>query len=249
MNYRVHYDKLIERAKERKLNYYVESHHIIPRCMRGTDDKSNLVNLTAREHFIAHVLLVKVYPNEYGLIKAVSMMCVSGRKQNRVGNRMYGWLREKFSEEISRSQTGKGNSQYGTMWVCNINTNESKKVSTLCDIEEGWVKGRGVTKDKYTKLLAKEAHNSEILSCGLLETLGYPISRINYINIETFRKEVLLYDYLKQGHEPEGRKILCNKFLLSGEKVSKIVNILGVKYKERRGGSRVQILHPQPKTK
>ena len=37
-------------------------------------DKSNLINLTAREHYIAHLLLRKIYPNVFGLNIAIEIM-------------------------------------------------------------------------------------------------------------------------------------------------------------------------------
>jgi len=116
MNYKLHYDRLIQKANNRKLSSYKEAHHIIPKCMNGSDEKNNIIELTAREHFIAHILLVKIYPKEYGLIKSVNMMTV-GQADRKIHNRMYSWLKEKFSEEMSRSQTKKGNSQYGILWV------------------------------------------------------------------------------------------------------------------------------------
>ena len=63
MNYKKHYDLLIDKAKKRieKLPYY-ESHHIIPKSEGGLDDSSNIVKLTAREHFIAHWLLYRIDP-------------------------------------------------------------------------------------------------------------------------------------------------------------------------------------------
>lgn len=39
----------------------IETHHIIMRSLGGSNDKSNLVNLTLREHYVMHELLVKVY--------------------------------------------------------------------------------------------------------------------------------------------------------------------------------------------
>ena len=64
MDYEKVYNNLIENRQLNKLkhkgDYTVEQHHIIPRSCGGTDDKSNLVYLTCREHFIAHWLLVKV---------------------------------------------------------------------------------------------------------------------------------------------------------------------------------------------
>ena len=38
---------------------YHERHHILPKCMGGTNDKSNLIDLYAKEHFIAHKLLAE----------------------------------------------------------------------------------------------------------------------------------------------------------------------------------------------
>lgn len=49
--------KLLNRRKSKE--QYFEIHHILPTSLGGTNDKSNLVLLTAREHFIAHLLLTK----------------------------------------------------------------------------------------------------------------------------------------------------------------------------------------------
>jgi len=55
------YYNLVNNALNRgKISGYTEKHHIIPRCMGGSDDKDNLVVFTAREHFIAHWLLTKM---------------------------------------------------------------------------------------------------------------------------------------------------------------------------------------------
>lgn len=47
-------------VSQRNRDVYGEWHHIIPRSMGGTDESDNLVKLTFREHFIAHLLLVKI---------------------------------------------------------------------------------------------------------------------------------------------------------------------------------------------
>lgn len=67
MNYTKIYSRLISRAVERKRpEGYCEKHHIVPRCMGGTNAKENLVYLTAKEHFLCHKLLVRIYPNVSG---------------------------------------------------------------------------------------------------------------------------------------------------------------------------------------
>lgn len=45
---------LLERGRFNCGNEYHERHHILPKCLGGTDDKENLIDLYAKEHFIAH---------------------------------------------------------------------------------------------------------------------------------------------------------------------------------------------------
>ena len=98
MDYQKIYNSIVTRGKNRLYEGYTESHHIIPRCMGGTDDPSNLVELTAEEHYVCHQLLVKIYPKEIGLVKAAMFMAASGIGPKRNGNKTYGWLKRKFSE-------------------------------------------------------------------------------------------------------------------------------------------------------
>jgi hypothetical protein len=143
MNYQLHYNNLINRAKNRNLEIYTESHHIIPMCLGGEDHKTNLVELTPEEHFVAHQLLVKIYPENYNLIYAANMMCVFSEKNiGRSQNKLYGWLRQKLSEANSLKQTGEGNSQYGTYWISNKEKKLSRKIRIDDEIPIGWIKGR-----------------------------------------------------------------------------------------------------------
>ena len=79
MNYQKIYNHLINKAKSRQnsSNIYVEVHHIIPRSIGGTSDKDNLVELTLREHYLAHELLIKIYPKCNELKYALWMMTVT----------------------------------------------------------------------------------------------------------------------------------------------------------------------------
>ena len=83
MDYKLCYDRLVQNAKERNVvNGYVEVHHIIPKSHGGSDDNSNLVKLTAREHYIAHLLLVKIHPNSITMVKAAKFI-VTGKQIGR----------------------------------------------------------------------------------------------------------------------------------------------------------------------
>jgi hypothetical protein len=105
MNYASIYNRLIERGKNRILSGYSEQHHILPRCMGGGNEKSNLVLLTAEEHFVAHALLVKIHPSHPRLVYALSMMCMNrdGKRQN---NKLYAWHRRRHAEITRIEKTG-----------------------------------------------------------------------------------------------------------------------------------------------
>lgn len=80
MNYRNHYYKFIEyRLAHPPAYQYFEKHHIIPKCVGGGDDDSNLVRVTAREHYILHHLLTKIYSKNYKLKYALEQMSITPR--------------------------------------------------------------------------------------------------------------------------------------------------------------------------
>jgi len=130
MNYRKIHDSIIDRAKNRKISGYTESHHILPKCLGGNNKKENLVKLTAKEHWIIHQILCIIHPKNYSLLKALECMMrksdnqlrnyvISGRQYQRIkkesaklhSERLTGRKRKPFTEEhkknISNSKKGK----------------------------------------------------------------------------------------------------------------------------------------------
>jgi len=108
MDYQKIYDQIINRAKNRKLEGYKERHHIIPKCMNGSNDKSNLVNLTAREHFICHWLLIRIYPFNQKLAHSFWMMCTKKSKRHQyytISSRVYSEAKEMFSRNGLSKET------------------------------------------------------------------------------------------------------------------------------------------------
>ena len=189
MNYKKIYDSLINRAKNRTLNCYKETHHVIPRCVGGSDDKENLVELTPEEHYLAHQLLVKIYPDNQKLTKAAVMMI-----PNRPTNKMYGWLKRRFSVVQSECQSGKGNSQYGSRWI--TDGISAKKITSVENIPPGWRLGRSIDKQKTPSLknlsLCKEciaANNKEIAYSWY--------EKFNNSNCASIREFVRISDYDK----------------------------------------------------
>lgn len=107
MDYTRHYNKLIERApKVRPFDYFTEGHHVVPRCIGGTDD-DGIAYLTPEEHYVAHLLLVKMYPNEPKLVYAANAMSTYKLNGRRLNNKSYGWLRKRHSKIVKEFLTGK----------------------------------------------------------------------------------------------------------------------------------------------
>lgn len=90
MDYKKIYDSIIHRGITRhKPEQYTEKHHIIPRCIGGNDLPSNVVVLTAREHYIAHWLLTKIYPDNWKLYFAFFQMVKSYRHGRIINSRQF----------------------------------------------------------------------------------------------------------------------------------------------------------------
>jgi hypothetical protein len=103
--YKKWHDSIIDRAKNRVLSCYVERHHVIPKSCGGSDDKSNLVKLTAKEHFIVHLLLTKILKgnNKAKMILAFNFMC----DLRKINSRFFNILRLKGLNILSKKLTGR----------------------------------------------------------------------------------------------------------------------------------------------
>lgn len=166
MNYEKVYYQIINKAifeENKAIRYkgngvYYEIHHIIPKSLNGTDNKNNLVLLTAREHFICHWLLVKRYDkntNERNkMLFAFHRMCYSmtGERVNnsKCFEKYRIELNENISEMFSKTTKGKLNHQYNKKWYTNSDTGESKPF--LIKPNEKWILGRNLFKGQCSTL-------------------------------------------------------------------------------------------------
>ena len=123
MNYRHVYMLIIKHAKsemelglrpksryEKRYKFsecYSEFHHILPKSLfpNWSKRKSNLVALTAREHFFCHQLLVKIYPT-YEMWGALFRLSKDGRGDRNVTSREYENIRSNFSRLQSEKKKG-----------------------------------------------------------------------------------------------------------------------------------------------
>jgi len=153
MDYQKHYDALVIRAQTRVLQGYSEKHHIVPKCLGGSNAKSNIVALTAEEHYVAHQLLVKLHPDNAKLLYACSMM--SGNNgRHKHNNKLFGWLRKRQSELNSAAMSGEGNPFFGKKHTeesrAKIRAARAKQQVVPGQYERLAEKHRGVPKPKRT---------------------------------------------------------------------------------------------------
>ena len=168
MDYKNIYYKIIEKAKNEDKNGnrgigYFEKHHILPKSLGGSNDKENLVQLTAREHFICHWLLVKMFNKGtkernkmlYAFWRMKSSPDNNGKRY--INSKAYEKLRIEYVDVVSKlmseNQKGENNSQFGKHWYTNRNTGECKYFSEPPD--ETWIEGRNLFQGESSILFSK----------------------------------------------------------------------------------------------
>lgn len=166
MNYQRIYDQIIDRARDRELDCYREKHHVTPKCLGGSDNKSNLVELTAREHFICHWLLSRLYPEEPKLSYAFWMMSTSKRpNRHRPSSRTYEEAKQLQSTLRSQQLLGHITSQETKEKISKSNRGkkrteeECKRISDSLKGKVGTWNGRIHSEESKQKMREKKLGN------------------------------------------------------------------------------------------
>lgn len=172
--YTKYYYRIIDRAKSRinKPKTYLENHHIIPesffinRSRRGPigwvegnpEDKSNKVKLTAHEHFVCHLLLVKMTDGR-GHIKMANALNRLATKNNKnkkvkITGRMYAIIKKQLSD----ANSGNGNAMYGKpAWNKGLTKETNEIIKQTAEKNTGkssWNKGLPHSNETKAKMSA-----------------------------------------------------------------------------------------------
>lgn len=113
------YFNIIEYRKNNPyIDGYSEKHHVIPKSMGGSNEKKNIVNLTAREHFICHMLLFRMTEGVYKVKMAYAIRLMSNVKNEyqeryKLCARKYSILIETTKSIIGEAKRGENNPFYG----------------------------------------------------------------------------------------------------------------------------------------
>ena len=163
------YYSLIAKRKETPFNGYVENHHIIPRSMGGSNDVDNLVGLSAREHYIAHLLLARMTtgPIQHKMLKAAWLMACPTRKERdyQVNSRIYESLRVAHSSlNADPTRRAKTSASMKTYQATNPWTPERREKQRLLTIEKMQAAG------KWNKGQKKRAASHDVTLSGPKDT-------------------------------------------------------------------------------
>lgn len=118
------YDEFINNILETRGRFecgekYHERHHIVPKCMGGTDDKDNLIDLFAREHFEAHRMLALENPDNEKLVYAwwcMSTMQNDYMERYKITAKEYEELKIQYSQLMQEKMNGSNNPMYNRSW-------------------------------------------------------------------------------------------------------------------------------------
>jgi hypothetical protein len=190
MDYLKIYNAIIDRAKLRNkdINEYYEKHHIIPKCLGGKNNKENFVFLTAKEHFVSHWLLFKIYGGSK-LAHAWNSMCrvSKGQEARLINSRTFSRARETHRRLLQQNSSGDLNNFYGKK-----HSDESKRAISTAN--KGRIKSKEEIENWVEKVSSKsktDEHKRKISRKNLCMIQNIQTLEIKRVPIETLGK---IYD-------------------------------------------------------
>lgn len=214
MNYKKIYANLCDKAKSQKEKrvlykknkvYYYECHHIIPKCEGGLGNygnynHENIVLLTPKEHYIAHLLLCEIYQNSKKLKYALFAMI--NQKSTRINrytpsSTTYERLRKQFIDVLKSTPKTEDHIKKVTKA---INTPEVKKKKSE--------KLKGVAKTEDHKKKLKDRWQDPIKRKMILDSMKKAYSDPN---VRENRKRSSMMGNLKIKNSPDVKCPYCDK--------------------------------------
>lgn len=171
MNYLKIYNHLIETRRNLNRDCYLEIHHIVPKGVYGkgimdessltdVEDENNKVLLTGREHFVAHRLLHRVFPNVKNLAAGFFAMAnLSNKKHKRFTPNSRAIEESRIASALSQSLPVATYRLSGELFKVFKTTEEAAKfagthkatISASCNIENGVNNVAGYLWRRYEK--------------------------------------------------------------------------------------------------
>lgn len=215
MNYLRIYKQLIQKRKKQLPNQkYTETHHILPRSLNllQSKNKNNLVILSAREHFIAHALLVKITQksnnkeNYYKMLHAFNQMKANKTKKRYINSHLYELFKHRYSEARSYYNTHVSNPSKGKIWIFNLELEQNRLINKEQQIPEGWLKGRIQNFISYKNKLKRKQENKNRFEENKQKKTNIAIEYFEVYKIKGYSGVVQKFNY------KHSRVMLCKMF-------------------------------------
>lgn len=208
------YRSLVDSRKLLARDGYTEAHHIVPASLGGSNNPENFVKLTAREHFVAHLLLVFCTQgiDRKKMLKAFTMMKAKSANQNRcdaVNSRLY----EKLKQQANKARSEYRHSPEAIQAIQAYQKNRPKKPFTeehktkISESKKGktpWNKGIfGSKASDETKKKMREAHKGRVSSMSVEQRSAVSERSKNYI--PCFDKNLMKSVYILRSDFQSGK--------------------------------------------
>lgn len=205
MNYIKIHDRIILNATNRvKPDCYCENHHILPRSMGGNDDKTNIVALTAREHFLIHWLLYKIHKNSSMALAFFSMSKPVGNGRTRYTSRSFKYAREAGAAAVSFMKSGEMHHMYGLKGRDNPNFGSRRGDKTKMALSEKAKLRVGGLNPRAKKIVCIDT--GEVFDSISEAKKAYPGGNINYSIKTGGKSKGLTFAYAKEDGTPHDFK-------------------------------------------
>ena len=251
MNYLARYIKLIEKAKNRKIknNEYYEKHHIIPKSLfnnqkanetlnycdiKFRSGKKNSIKLLAREHFIAHLLLLKIF-KDVNTDAYEKMLYAANFLTDRfkINSKKYLFLKKEFSSMMSKNLKGKPSRAKGYKW-----TKERKEIGQVHLRGKTYEEIHGNKKAKELKQKRSSVRKNKTLEeiCGVEKALETKKKLSNRVFTSEWKEKI---SKAKKGKPmSEECKAKISKFM-KNDKLNKNVDQTKYIFKNIKTGKKV----------
>lgn len=155
------YYSIIHNAQSRAIidHTYVERHHIIPKSLGGSNKANNIVKLTSREHFVCHLLLVKMTdgPSKHKMVYAAWQMAHTSNRNPKRNYKITSRQYETLSIDYANTRAARPGPRRGVKL-----TNETKRKCSIAKKgKTTWNKGISRTEEEKAKIAATRKAKSK----------------------------------------------------------------------------------------
>ena len=205
-------------------NEYYERHHIVPKCMNGGNEEDNLIDLYAREHFIAHKLLALENPNNIKLQLAyVCMAFVRNDNEHRYKLNEYEYEQARIA--CSEACSGENNPFYGNHSQAGENHPRARAV--YCPELDEMFWGAKEAQDKYG------VYKSDIAKCckGKFRYAGkHPVTgeRLTWFYADTTDEEIEVMNSMRNKPHKNSKKVYSPELDMCFDSATKAAQYLNM---------------------